>query len=108
MSNQVTPSALAATLGLRLKRARLNRDFTQDELAQKAGLARKTVAGAERGKVQLENFVAILLALGLSDQLDLFLPEQTVSPRALAKLQGKQRQRASGKGRRSRAGGATW
>lgn len=35
-------------------------------------------------------------ALNLTEQLDLFLPVQPISPIQLAKLQGKKRQRASG------------
>lgn len=89
-------STITEALGERLKQARLNSDQTQAEVAELAGIARKTVSNAEKGKAQLEVFVAILVALNLTDQLDLFLPEQNVSPIQLAKLQGKKRQRASG------------
>ncbi|KZN13168.1 helix-turn-helix transcriptional regulator [Marinomonas sp. TW1] len=88
-------SALAEEIGQRLKQARLNRDLTQSEVATLAGVARKTVLNAEKGKVQLEIFIALLMALELTEQLDLFLPRQQISPLQLAKLQGKQRQRAS-------------
>lgn len=95
----VAASSLAEEIGERLKQARLNRDFTQEEVASLAGVARKTVLNAEKGKVQLETLIAIMMALDLTDQLDLFLPEQEVSPLQLAKLQGKKRQRASGQRR---------
>jgi hypothetical protein len=36
------------------------------------------------------------MALDLTQQIDLFLPKQEISPLKLAKLQGKKRQRASG------------
>lgn len=88
--------ALSEELGERLKQARLNRDLTQSEVAELAGVARKTVINAEKGKVQLDIFIAILQALGLTEQLNLFLPKQSISPLQLAKLQGKKRQRASG------------
>lgn len=91
-----SPSSIAEALGERLKQARLNRDLTQADVAAHAGVTRKTVLNAEKGKVQLEVFVAILSALDLTEQLDAFLPKQTVSPIQLAKLQAKQRQRASG------------
>lgn len=91
-----SPAALAETLGQRLKQARLNRDLTQQEVAERAGLSRKAVLNAEKGKAQLEVLVAILQALDLTAQLDNFLPPQPPSPIQLAKLQGKQRQRASG------------
>lgn len=41
-------------------------------------------------------FIAIMMALNLTEQLDLFLPPQPISPIQLMKLQGKKRQRASG------------
>ena len=89
-------AAIAEELGERLKRARLNSDLTQAEVAELVGVTRKTILNAEKGKVQLEVFVAIMAALNLTAQLQLFLPEQDVSPIQLARLQGKKRQRASG------------
>ncbi|MFD1217301.1 MULTISPECIES: helix-turn-helix transcriptional regulator [Microbulbifer] len=94
--SQKSPSAVAEALGQRLKQARLNRDLTQIEVAERAGVSRKAVLNAEKGKAQLEVLVAILQALDLTTQLDNFLPPQPPSPIQLAKLQGKQRQRASG------------
>ena len=94
--NEESPAAIAEELGERLKQARLNQDLTQVDLANLAGVSRKAVLNAEKGKAQLETFVAILMALGLTQQLDLFLPKQTISPIQLAKLQGKVRKRASG------------
>lgn len=92
-----SPDSIAEALGARLKQARLNSDMTQSEVAQRAGVSRKTVMNAEKGQVQLVSLVAIMQVLNLADNLDAFLPKQDVSPIQLAKLQGKQRQRASGK-----------
>ncbi len=92
----MTATALAEETGERLKQARLNRDLTQSEVAALAGVARKTVINAEKGKVQLDIMIAILMALDLTEQIDLFIPKQEISPLQLAKLQGKKRQRASG------------
>jgi len=91
-----TPMAIAEELGERLKQARLNQNLTQLDVSEIAGVTRHAVMQAEKGKVQLEIFVAILAALNLDAHLDLFLPKQLISPVQLAKLQGKQRQRASG------------
>lgn len=95
-TSRQSPAVIAEELGQRLKQARLNRDLTQLEVAERAGVSRKTVLNAEKGKTQLEALVAILQALDLTAQLDQFLPPQPPSPLQLAKLQGKQRQRASG------------
>ena len=94
--DEITASALAEEMGERLKQARLNQDLTQSEVATLAGVTRKAVLNAEKGKVQLEILLAIMMALDLTAQLDMFLPRQEISPLQLAKLQGKKRQRASG------------
>lgn len=91
-----SPSAIAEELGERLRQARLNSDLTQVEVAERAGVSRKAVLNAEKGRAQLESFVAIMVALNQTEQLDLFLPKQQISPVQLIKLQGKKRQRASG------------
>ncbi|MNJ46827.1 helix-turn-helix protein [compost metagenome] len=95
MFRDMSPAAMAAELGMRLKRARLNQNITQKQLAEQAWVTRKAVLNAEKGQVSLEVFVAIMVALNLDDQLDLFLPVQLISPLQLAKLAGKRRERAS-------------
>ena len=95
--NSKTAHALTIELGQRLQRARLNLNLTQLEIAQHTGVSRKVVMNAEAGQVTLENLIAILMTLDLVDHLDLFLPEQLISPIQLWKLRGKIRQRASRK-----------
>ena len=95
--NSKTAHALAIELGQRLQRARLNLNLTQLEVDQHTGVSRKVVMNAEAGQVTLENLIAILMTLDLVDHLDLFLPEQLISPIQLWKLRGKIRQRASRK-----------
>ncbi len=94
--NHLSPAALAEELGQRLKQARLNANITQAELAKQAGVSRTIVMNAEKGQAQLENFVALLLALGLAEQLNSFLPKPQLSPLQLRKLEGKKRERATG------------
>lgn len=89
-------AAIAEELGERLKQVRLNHDLTQVEVARLAGITRKAVLNAEKGKVQLEVFIAILAALNVTEQLERFLPRQDISPIQLSRLQGRKRQRASG------------
>ena len=97
MSNTAAPAALALVLGERLKQARLNSDFTQEQVAERAGLTRKTVLNAEKGQVKLEHLLAIMQALDLLEHFNQWLPEQPISPIQLVKLKGKTRQRASGR-----------
>lgn len=93
--NNMSFVAIAEELGNRLKDARLNADLTQSELASRTGLNRKTILNAEKGQVQLKNMVAILASMDMTEQLNMFLPTQSISPLQLAKLKGKERQRAS-------------
>jgi len=93
--SNMSPTAIAEELGNRLKQARLNADLTQAELASRTGLNRRTILNAEKGKVQLKNIVAILASLGMAEHLNIFLPAQEISPLQLAKLKGRERQRAS-------------
>ena len=84
-------------LGERINRQRLNQNMTQAELAKRAGMARIVVQRLENGLgCKLENLIHILRALGLIEQLEIFLPEPGLSPIQLAKLKGNKRQRASG------------
>jgi len=91
----MSPAAIADELGHRLKQARLNADLTQTEVASRSGLNRRTILNAEKGKVQLENLAAILVAMDMVEQLNMFLPVQEISPIQLEKLKGQKRQRAS-------------
>lgn len=106
--SNVSAFAIAEELGERLKQARLNQNLTQAEVAESVGVSRKQVINAEKGKAQLEVFVAILHALNLTGHLELFLPKQQISPLQLAQLQGRQRQRASGQKTADEEGEPEW
>jgi putative transcriptional regulator len=85
-------------LGRRLKRARLNINMSQEQLARQSGLSRKTITNVESGiGGSLHTLIAILRGLGLLAELNAFIPQPGISPVQLAKLQGKQRKRASQK-----------
>lgn len=59
------------TLGRNLRTARLRRNLTIEDLAEKIGVGRRVIADAERGKPStgVAVYVALLWALGLLDQL---------------------------------------
>nr|MEE4269046.1 helix-turn-helix transcriptional regulator [Candidatus Krumholzibacteria bacterium] len=89
--------ALLSTLGQRLRRARLRRNLSQEQLAERAGINRTTVSEYERGaSTSTMTLVQVLRALEMLEELDSFLPEPGPSPLDLARRQGKQRQRATG------------
>ena len=85
-------------IGERLKRHRLNRNLSQKEVAERAGIGLASVARLEDGKgATLANFIRVLTALDALDSLDAFLPVPSISPIQLAKLHGKERRKASKK-----------
>lgn len=57
--------------GIRLRELRLRADFSQEELAARAGLDRTYVSGVERGirNISLTNIWKLATALGISPAL---------------------------------------
>jgi len=85
-------------IGDKIKRIRLNSNITRDELQALTGIHAKTIGDAEAGKnITMMTFVAIIRGLNMLDQLTELLREEGVSPVMMAKNQGKEPKRASGK-----------
>ncbi len=99
--------AILRDLGQRLRQARLRSNLSQQELADRAGLNRTTVSEFERGaSTSTLTLVQVLRALEMLDELAGFLPDPGPSPLELARNQGHQRQRASGRRGQSDGDGA--
>ncbi len=93
----MTDKAIAKELGARLKKLRLNKDYSQKNIASRAGISITAVQGAEKGETTILTIIKIMRVLGALDQLEAFIPEPQISPIALSKLEGKKREKASGK-----------
>lgn len=97
ISNHNADDTVLQELGHRLSRYRLNRNLTQAQLAREAGVSERTLIRMEQGKPsQTTSLVRVLRVLKLIDNLDALVPVPQDSPMQRLKLQGKQRQRASG------------
>lgn len=82
-------------LGARLERIRLARNLTQAELAERAGISKRTVLRLEQGvSATLDTFVRVLLALGLASNLEALLPEVEIRPIERVLHRGRERKRA--------------
>ena len=93
--NAISDPAIMAEMGKRLREYRLRRNFSQQEVAVKAGISVLSVQNLEKGRsVSLTTFIAVLRVLRVVSNLENFLPELPVSPVALLKLKGKTRLRA--------------
>lgn len=91
-----TDQAVLEELGRRLRQRRLDRNLSQQDVAERAGLDRTTVGALERdGRASLLTVVQVLRALDALDELDGFLPALGPSPLELARRHGQVRQRAS-------------
>lgn len=93
----MTNRAIAGELGQRLKALRLRQNISQQSLADRTLLAINTVKSAEAGKAKLVTVIARLRELDMLNQIDNFLPEITMSPLQIAKMQGRIRLKAGGK-----------
>jgi transcriptional regulator with XRE-family HTH domain len=107
---ELTDDALLQELGSRVARARLERNLTQAQLAEQAGVAKRTIERLESGGVgtQLSGFVRVCRVLGLVERFDLLLAEPVPSPIAQLKLQGRQRRRASPAPKNAASGPWKW
>lgn len=78
--------------------ARLARDLTQAQLAQQAGLSKRTVERMEAGEVatQLSSLIRVCRVLEFLDRFDQVIPEASTSPMSQLKRRAPTRQRASG------------
>jgi transcriptional regulator with XRE-family HTH domain len=88
-------------LGRRIKALRLRKNITQKELAEATTLSLNTIKSLESGRGKLASLIAVLRELGALDQLDSFIPDTSISPMQIAKMQGKVRERASGERRQT-------
>ena len=101
-------ASVLADLGERLTSARLARNLTQSELAQTAGVSKRTVERLEAGRSgQLTSFVRVLRALDLLGGLEAALPAAEPGPMDLLRRDGRAPKRAS-RSEEERFGPWTW
>ena len=97
IAKQATDAAVLTEIGQRIARVRLERNLTQVQLAEQAGVSKSTVQRLESGDVspQLSGFIRVCRVLDLIERFDLLVPEPMPSPVEQLKLGGKRRKRAS-------------
>lgn len=82
-------------LGARLARVRKQQGFTQDRLAEEAGLGVATLRRIEDGQdSQLGSWLKLLKALHMTAAIDQLLPENFNSPMSEAKRQRGRRKKS--------------
>jgi len=92
-----TNELILKELGQRIKDIRISMSLKQEELALKAGVSIRTVVRLEAGdNIKLESFFNILRVLNCIQNVELLMPEQTITPEMIFNKEQK-RQRASSK-----------
>lgn len=78
---------------------RLERNLTQVQLAEEAGVSKSTLQRIESGEVatQLAGLLRVCRALDLLGRFEMLLPEAVPGPMARLKRRGRERQRATRK-----------
>ncbi|MBU3699130.1 MAG: helix-turn-helix transcriptional regulator [Candidatus Kapabacteria bacterium] len=98
ITERLTDDAVLAELGVRIAGRRLELQLTQADVAEQAGIAKRTLERMESGQTsQLATLIRVLRVLDASSGLDSLIPESTPRPMDLLKRNGKVRKRASGK-----------
>lgn len=84
-------------LGKRIQDIRISMNLTQSEMADRSGVALRTVTRIENGEsVKVESVLNVLRVLNGLPNLDLLLPEQILIPTEIVDY-GKKRKRVSSK-----------
>ena len=97
IDNLLTDEAVLIEIGQRIARRRLELQYTQAEVAERAGVGKRTVERIEAGgSAQSLTLIRVFRVLDLLPGLDRLIPEaEVLSPMDLLKRKGKERQRAS-------------
>ncbi len=96
--NSKSNDNVAQEIGKRLKTHRINKRFTQKQLAEKAGISLFTIVQIEKGKpVSISMLIPVLRVLRLLDNMELLIPEPQISPVALLNQKNKHVKRVRSK-----------
>jgi transcriptional regulator with XRE-family HTH domain len=94
----MTDVFVVKTLCQSIKQMRLNKNMSQEELAERSGISRITISRMETGKaINLLTFVQILRALENLDLLNHLNIEPEISPMQVMEERSKYRKKASPK-----------
>jgi len=96
ISKLLADEAILAEIGARLARRRLDLQLTQAEVAEQAGIAKRTLERIEAGhSAQMSSMIRLFRVLDLLPGLESLVPDAEPRPMELLKRKGKARQRAS-------------
>ncbi|MCD6565278.1 MAG: helix-turn-helix transcriptional regulator [Bacteroidales bacterium] len=93
---RMSDQAIVKEIGNRIRKQRLLQNYSQSELATRAGISISTMQKLEYGTAStIKTVIQALRVLGKLESLNNFIPEPKPSPIEMAIFEGKQRKRAS-------------
>jgi putative transcriptional regulator len=105
----LTDGRIVEEIGQNIKTLRLEANYSQQELADRAGLDRVTISKLENGRpATMLTIVQVLRAMQRLDILSHFFVEPQISPLMLAEAQEKIRYRASAKNKTPKNTDSEW
>jgi transcriptional regulator with XRE-family HTH domain len=95
ISGELSDDVVMRELGRRIAQLRIDLNYPQEYLAERAGVGKRTLERLEKGKqVQTSSLVRVLRSLGQMDVLEGLLPAADIRPMDLLRLKKNRRQRA--------------
>lgn len=93
-----TDQAIAKEVGTRIQAIRLKKNMSLEDIAKSAGISRQTLhLLLNHGKGTLTNLITVLRSINELERLSSLLEEVLPSPLQIIRMEGKKRQRASGR-----------
>lgn len=81
MNKYLSSHVVLNEMGSRLKKYRIDSSLTQEELAMKAGVSRRSIQYMEKGEdVKFGTIIKVLIALQLDANIDMLVPDPTKRP----------------------------
>ena len=89
LTKQTTDAAILSEMGRRLTKLRLDRNLSQADLAELAGISKRTVERLEAGAVsaQFASIIRICRVLDLTEQLEAVMSGQKVDSRKRKRIE---------------------
>jgi transcriptional regulator with XRE-family HTH domain len=95
LTGEMTDAAVLQELGARLERRRIDANLTQAQLAEEAGISKRTLERIEAGRrTDFVMLLRALRALKLIEGLESLIPDLPQSPITLLRQKGRERKRA--------------
>ena len=96
IDNSLDDDDIMIELGRRIVQARINVGYSQEKLAEQAGIAKRTMERLESGmQVQSRSLIRVLRVLGQLENLDVLIPPVETSPMQALKQKKVARKRVS-------------